>query len=94
MNPGMITATLSFRAIECKYIGPTNFRGSRISVKFSDGYGIRIVKNWDSSLSPDENYMEAAKEFIVRTKMGIAFPIELVGGSTRNGAIFVMRYVK
>lgn len=51
------------QAIQTKYHGPTNVRGSRISAKCD---AKRIVLSWDHSLDADGNHKMAAAELIKR----------------------------
>lgn len=46
------------KAIFTKYIGPTNFKGSR--VKAYDGDNNAITIDWDDDATPDENHKRAA----------------------------------
>jgi hypothetical protein len=50
------------QAIQTKFLGPTNFRGSRI--KATCGAGSAIVE-WDHSLDPHENHILAAYHLAV-----------------------------
>lgn len=51
------------QAIETKYLGPTNTRGSRIIVCAQVG---RISVPWDYALSVDENHDAAARAFAAK----------------------------
>ena len=51
------------QAIQTKYHGPTNTRGTRISAKCSAG---RISLPWDHSLNFEENHRKAAEALIVK----------------------------
>lgn len=62
-------------AIRCKYHGPTNTRGSRITVaRFeSSVHGKdpnRITVGWDYSLNTGENYAAAVAEYVTRAEWG------------------------
>jgi hypothetical protein len=46
------------KAIETKFLGPTNARGSR--VKAFDEAGNSIIKPWDHSCGSEENHKRAA----------------------------------
>lgn len=46
------------QAIETKYYGPTNHRGSRVRAKAQVG---TLWHDWDYSLSADENHTAAAR---------------------------------
>lgn len=45
------------QAIETKYVGPTNSRGSRVSAR---AYAGRVMVHWDDALDVDQNHMRAA----------------------------------
>lgn len=47
------------QAITTKYVGPTNFRGSRVIAKTASG--LRITRDWDDALNIDENHLKAAQ---------------------------------
>lgn len=51
--------------IVCRYHGPTNSRGSRISVGRAAGPG-RIYVSWDHALNVEENYVAAVREYVER----------------------------
>lgn len=66
------------QAIVTKYVGPTNFRGSRIVVSAQAG---RMIVPWDHSLDVDENHARAAQAFA--DKWG--WEGKLIGGALPNG---------
>lgn len=49
------------QAIETKFIGPTNFKGSRVTAKCQRG---STIIDWDHSLSTEGNHEAAAKALI------------------------------
>jgi hypothetical protein len=51
------------RVVITKYIGPTNFHGSRISAR---AYGKRIIVTWDDALDVRDNHERAARELAKR----------------------------
>lgn len=51
-------AKMMFQAIETKWLGPTNVRGSRVKAKAEAG---SITLPWDHSLNSDENHRKAAE---------------------------------
>jgi len=56
-------------AIRTRYIGPTNFRGSRIAVSDGGGFGWgprRLVVGWDYALNPVENHAAAAEAWLAK----------------------------
>jgi len=71
------------KAIVTKYHGPTSFKGSRITA--SDGDGNRITISYTYELSGEAAHRKAAEALC--NKMG--WTGELVGGSLKNGYVFV-----
>lgn len=62
-------------SIRCKYYGPTNTLGSRISVSRWDSptWGKdpnRITVQWDHALNPNENYVNAVHDYVVKAGWG------------------------
>lgn len=75
-----------FQAIKCKYLGPTNTKGSRIRVTCAAK--TKLVE-WKSELNTDENYYQAA--FQVATELNWLAKCDLVGGVTKSGVyVFVL----
>lgn len=70
------------KAITTKYIGPTNYRGSRI--KATDDAGNSITIGYDSVLNHEEPYAKAA--IALCKKMG--WTGSLVSGWTKDGYVF------
>ncbi len=73
------------RAVECKYIGPTNYRSSRI--KASAGKGISVTIPYPYELSGEDVYKAAALALI--EKMGWQAEGGIKGGYTDAGMVFV-----
>jgi len=74
------------KAIETKYLGPTNTKGTRISVKAE---GLKSKQySWDYRLGVYDNYLQAATNYA--NELGWINDSVLVGGSTPNGYTFVM----
>lgn len=46
------------QAIETRFIGPTNYRGSRVKAKAQAG---SVTIEWDHAIGVDENHMRAAQ---------------------------------
>lgn len=67
-------------AILTRYLGPTNYRGSRIVV--TSGNGHRLVVSWDDALDVSENHAMAARKLC--EKMG--WTGELASGGLKDGA--------
>jgi len=73
------------KAIECKYLAPTDHRGSRI--KATAGKGISVTIPYDYSLSTYELYEAAALALI--EKRGWRNGMKIKGGDTETGMVFV-----
>ena len=72
------------KAIQTKYLGPTNFKGSRIKAYDCDNNQITIPYPYDISWEEDK-HKKAAMAFM--EKMG--WTGEIKGGSTKTGYVFV-----
>lgn len=70
-------------AIEVKYLGPTNNKGSRYKAYTGNGQALTVNANY--ALNPEENAEMAAIK--LRNKM--KWNGNLVGGSTKSGWVFV-----
>ena len=70
-------------AIETRYIGPSNFKGSRIAVQAGDRPRMYVCKRMD--LNDDEAHAAAARLYC--EKYGWAG--KLVQGGTSSGNVFV-----
>ena len=71
------------KAIETRYIGPTNFKGARI--KADDGDGNTLTISYPYELSGEDVHRKAAEG--LRDKMH--WTGDLLGGSTKRGYVFV-----
>ena len=86
-----IAVTESYRTvIRCKYHGPTNHRGSRITVSRYENttHGKdphRLTVGWDYSLNVGENYAEAVRGYITRAEWGGHWRVGLI----TDGAVAV-----
>jgi hypothetical protein len=47
-----------YHAIATRFIGPTNFKGSRVKAFTPSGESVTL--GWDSAISPEENHRRAA----------------------------------
>lgn len=67
-----VRTSLSFRVtIRAKYHGPTNYRGTRITVTTDEtDKRHRITVGWDYSLGILENYQAAISEYLRRMNWG------------------------
>jgi hypothetical protein len=71
------------KAIETRYLGPTDYRGSRI--KATDGDGNSATISYPYELSGEDCHRLAADALL--NKMG--WTGKLAGGSTKQGYVFV-----
>ena len=71
------------KAIETRYLGPTNTRGSRI--KASDEDGNSVTMSYDDANSSEENHAAVCKALC--EKMG--WPGVMLGGHTKAGMVWV-----
>lgn len=69
-------------AIETKYLGPTNTKGSRIK---ATGNGHSVTISYPYELSGEAVHRKAAQA--LADKMN--WPGRLIGGATRSGYVFV-----
>jgi hypothetical protein len=72
-----------YQAIQTKFLGPTDCRGSR--VKATTESGVSITIDWDHSKNVEENHTAAA--FALAAKLG--WTGEWVGGAIKAGYAFV-----
>lgn len=73
------------QAIECKYVGPTDHRGSRIQARAGDH---RLTVPYPYDVDDSEAQYRVAAEAL-RDKLG--WTGELIGGGTRTGYVFVFQ---
>lgn len=78
----MINTTICRQAIITKYIGPTNYRGSRVKASASAG---SVTLEWDNALNSDGNHAAAAQALC--DKYG--WTGEYAMGGTETGYVFV-----
>ena len=75
------------KAIETKYLGPTNTKGSRI--KATDNDGNSIIIPYDYSLDTYEAHEKAAKRLVEKLKWNEKGLFELKGGFLKKGYAFI-----
>ena len=82
-----------FQAIETKFVGPTNSKGSRIVAKCQAG---RIIVQYDYALNVDQNHERAADRLASRLGwIGDGYGHLIGGGSTKgDGYLFVFANTK
>jgi hypothetical protein len=71
------------KLIKTKYIGPTNFKGSRI--KATSDCGKSVTLGWDSALDAEHNAINAVETLIERH----ALRLEVTGLGSFDGEYFV-----
>lgn len=74
------------QAIETKYLGPTNHRGSRFTARCDAG---RITVSYNYALGVEENHRAAAEALRLKLGWDEQYYGRLVTGSTRNGYVHV-----
>ena len=72
------------QAIETKYLGATNYRGSRIKATH-EGNVESVTLDYNHALNLDENHHEAAKALMHK----LEWKGEMHGGATRKGMAWV-----
>jgi hypothetical protein len=73
-----MTQRMMFQAIETKWLGPTNVRGSRVKATAEAG---SITLSWDHSLNTDENHRKAAEALAAKFDWVGGYYGELAGGA-------------
>ena len=73
------------KAITTKYIGPTDYCGSRLKASWSGGNCVTILYN--SSLTEEENHFRAAKTLL----RALSWGGKLTGEWTQNGRKWSIR---
>jgi hypothetical protein len=83
---------MAYMAIETKYLGPTNYRGSRIKAAamdtFTEKRRISVTRAYDYSASAEANHRAAAERLLPQVVFSPE-NVELVAGSTATGYVFV-----
>ena len=74
-----------YQAIETKYLGPTNYRGSRITAKAPAG---KVTLEWNYELSTEENHVEAAKALANKFEWNYD---EMVTGALGNSYVHALK---
>ncbi len=82
-------------AIQTKYIGPTDYRGSRVVAHVMEGNHNghttrRLTVEWDDGLGSEENHRAAAKALIVKLGWGDSNGYgQWIVGACEPGYVFV-----
>lgn len=70
------------QAIQTKYFGPTNFRGSRVKATCA---GLSRMTEWDDELGSAENHLRAA--YALASKLGWKWEFSrIVSGTLKDGS--------
>ena len=82
----VVAKPMEFRqAIETKFMGPTNTKGSRVKASCAAG---SLIVQWQHELNSDENHLRAAK--LLQTKLNWDKYNRLHGGVLKSGVyVFV-----
>ena len=72
------------QAIVTKYLGPTTFKGGRISAKCN---ARKIIVDWDQALNPAGNHLAAAKA--LATSLGWDYGEWIAGDLPDGASVFV-----
>lgn len=79
-----VTVTETGRvAVISTYHGPTNYSGSRITVRRADGGGKRVTVDWNYALNSGENHAAAIRAYLELMGWGGRWSV----GMTRTGAV-------
>ena len=70
------------QAIETKYLGPSNVRGSRVKATCE---AKTIILDWEDRLNPEENHLSAAGTLAARLGWGRATHGKLISGQLKSG---------
>lgn len=73
------------QSISTRYIGPTNYRGSRVKARSSSGLSLTL--EWDDALGIDENHTAAARA--LASKLGWAGRWVAGGAGDGRGNVYV-----
>lgn len=73
-------------AIQTRYLGATNYRGSRIKATTLGAPAQSITVDYDCALNSGDNHRAAAEALIRKLEW---FDVSFVGGSTHTGSVWV-----
>ena len=85
---------MAYMAIETKFLGPTNFRGSRIKAQamdsWSNGKRESVTVGYNYALNSEDNHLEAAKKLLPKISRPAFSDYHLEAGATERGYVFVI----
>jgi hypothetical protein len=83
---------MAFIAIQTKFLGPTNFRGSRIKATAMDSYSdervLSVTIGYDHALNGDANHRVAAEKLLPKVVRNPE-DVHMVAGAWKRGYVFV-----
>ena len=83
---------MGYIAIQTKFLGPTNFRGSRIKAtamdSFSDERVLSVTVGYDHALNSDANHRVAAEQLLPKVVRNPE-DVHMVAGAWKRGYVFV-----
>jgi len=77
--------TAIYQAVETKYLGPTDTKGSRVKATAPAG---SIIVSWDYALNTEDNHIAAAKALVAKYEWNYS---ELVTGSLNNSYVHTLK---
>lgn len=77
------------QAIQTKFLGPTNFRGSRVKAFCAAG---SLIHSWDHSQNDFDNHQAAALK--LQVKLGWAEKNSLFAGSLKDGSLVFVQQAR
>lgn len=81
--------TLGFY-VRTRYLGPTNYRGSRVKAVTASGRS--IVLDWDHALNPADNHAAAFNALLAKCDRA-PDGVVMVNGGLNDGYVFMCRTV-
>ena len=85
---------MAFMAIETKFLGATNFRGSRIKAQamdsWSDGKRESVTVSYAYALNSKDNHIAAATQLLPKISRPAFSDYHLEAGATERGYVFVI----
>ena len=85
---------MAFMAIETKFLGATNFRGSRIKAQsmdsWSNGKRESVTVGYDYALNSEDNHIAAATQLLPKISRPAFNSYHLEAGATERGYVFVI----
>lgn len=82
-------------AIQTKYLGPTDHKGSRVKAWFGErGHGMAVTVHWAAELNVQDNHRQAAEALRLRMVAagrwgGLHVTAKLLAADVATGMVFV-----